>query len=151
MLALGLLGAVPAGCAAAPPAGSSPSAGGPVSPSCGLRAGQAASPARSAGTPRSGGHTQYGLMGWQRFCAAPAGASMRAALQRPVPASLSDEVVPLGLSGDGRTAYVSTWAPEFAGVAGLMFMAMGCGHPASREECQEIFDTAPRSSFFRRT
>jgi hypothetical protein len=36
-----------------------------------------------------------------------------------VPASLHGEVIPLGLSADGRTAYVSTWTPRFAGVAAL--------------------------------
>ena len=125
MLALGLLGAVSAGCAAAPLAGSGPAAGGPAAPSGGLRAGQPASPVRSAGAPRSAGRAPSGLMGWQRFCAAPPGASLRTALQRPVPASLGDEVVPLGLSGDGRTAYVSTWTPQFAGVAAL---SLGTGH-----------------------
>ena len=40
-------------------------------------------------------------------------------LRRPVPASLRGEFVPLGLSGDGRIAYVSAWIPRFAGVAAL--------------------------------
>jgi hypothetical protein len=33
--------------------------------------------------------------------------------------SISGEVIPLGLSADGQTAYVSTWAPAFSGVAAL--------------------------------
>src|SRR5450755_287576 len=100
MLALGLLGAASAGCGAAAPAAPADSgrAGtAPVAPSAGPRAGQPASPARS------GGRSPPGLMGWQRFCAAPPGAGLRAALLRPVTASLQDEVVPLGSSGDGRT------------------------------------------------
>ncbi len=36
-----------------------------------------------------------------------------------MPASLAAEVVPLGLSADGRTAYVSAWTSRFAGVAAL--------------------------------
>jgi hypothetical protein len=55
----------------------------------------------------------------RRFCAVPPGAALRAALRRSVPASLSSEVVPLGLSAGGRTAYVSTWTLAFAGVAAL--------------------------------
>jgi hypothetical protein len=97
MLALGLLGAASAGCDAASPA--APSGAGPA----------ATVPAAPSAAPRA----------WQRFCAAPAGASLRAALQRPVPVSLQDEVVPLGSSGDGRMAYVSTWTPQFSGVAAL--------------------------------
>ncbi len=58
-------------------------------------------------------------MSWQRFCAAPPGARLRAALRRPVQASLHGEIIPLGLSADGRTAYVSAWTPGFAGVAAL--------------------------------
>lgn len=111
VLAVGLLGAAPAGCgAAAPaaPAGSGPAATAPSDGQSG-----------SADQSSSGDESQSGVTGWQRFCAAPPGASLRAALQRPVPASLSDEVVPLGSSGDGRTAYVSTWTPQFAGVAAL--------------------------------
>ncbi len=49
----------------------------------------------------------------------PPGPSLRAALRRPVAASLRGEVIPLGLSPDGRTAYISTWTPRFAGVAAL--------------------------------
>jgi hypothetical protein len=39
--------------------------------------------------------------------------------------------------GRGRTALRALAA---LAVAGLGLMALGCGHPASREECQEIFD-----------
>jgi hypothetical protein len=111
VLAVGLLGGVLAGCGAAAP--SAPAVSGPAA--TGPSAGQPA----PGDTSRSGGQPQSGLLGWQRFCAAPAGASLRAALQRPVPVSLQDEVVPLGSSGDGRMAYVSTWTPQFSGVAAL--------------------------------
>jgi hypothetical protein len=117
VLAVGLLGAASAGCgAAAPaaPAGSGPAATAPSDGQSG-----------SADQSSSGDEPQSGVTGWRRFCVAPPGASLRAALQRPVPASLSGEVVPLGLSGDGRTAYVSAWTPQFAGVAAL---SLGTGH-----------------------
>jgi hypothetical protein len=44
---------------------------------------------------------------------------LRADLRQPVRASLAGEVVPLGMSADGRTAYVSAWTSRFAGVAAL--------------------------------
>jgi len=66
-----------------------------------------------------------GRVSWQRFCAAPPDASLRAALRRPVPGSLQGEVVPLGASADGRTAYVSAWTPGFSGVAA---MNVAAGH-----------------------
>jgi hypothetical protein len=105
MLALGLLGIASAGCGGASPAvaaGASPAAGLPAAPGTGTGTG-----------------TGTGLADWPRFCAASPGAGLRAALRQPVPASLHGEVVPLGLSGNGRTAYVSTWTPQFAGVAAL--------------------------------
>jgi hypothetical protein len=46
-------------------------------------------------------------------------ASLAAALARTVPASLNGEVIPLGMSADGQTAYVSAWTPGFSGVAAL--------------------------------
>ncbi|HBW21204.1 MAG: hypothetical protein ACLPN6_30175 [Streptosporangiaceae bacterium] len=57
------------------------------------------------------------------FCpASPAPAlrqPLRQALASAVPGSASAEVLPLGVSSDGRTAYVSAWTPQFAGVAAL--------------------------------
>jgi hypothetical protein len=53
------------------------------------------------------------------MCAAQPTPSLRAALDRTVARSLSGEVIPLGLSADGQTAYVSTWTPGFSGVAAL--------------------------------
>ena len=46
-------------------------------------------------------------------------ASLTAALARTVPASLNGEVIPLGMSADGETAFVSTWTSGFSGVAAL--------------------------------
>ncbi|MGI9004881.1 MAG: hypothetical protein ACR2FU_01530 [Streptosporangiaceae bacterium] len=53
------------------------------------------------------------------LCPGRAAARVASALGRAIPASLRGEVVPLGLSGDGSTAYVSAWTPRFAGVAAL--------------------------------
>ncbi len=51
------------------------------------------------------------------FCARRPPAALRAALSRTVGRSLQAEVLPLGLSADGRAAYVSTWGAGFSGVA----------------------------------
>ncbi len=40
-------------------------------------------------------------------------------LSRVVPLSRRHELIPLGVSADGRTAYLSAWTPRFAGVARL--------------------------------
>ncbi len=56
---------------------------------------------------------------WSVLCAVPPTPSLAAALNRTVPESLNGEVIPLGMSADGRTAYVSAWTPDFAGVAAL--------------------------------
>jgi len=53
------------------------------------------------------------------FCASRPAARLAAALSRVVPASLRGEVVPLGVTSDGATAYVSAWTRSFAGVAAL--------------------------------
>jgi hypothetical protein len=53
------------------------------------------------------------------FCPARPSASLRAELDRTVPQSLRGEVVPLGMSPSGATAYVSAWTAGFAGVAAL--------------------------------
>ena len=65
------------------------------------------------------------------FCRTRALASVTAALSRPVGASLRNEVVPLGVSANGRTAYVSTWTPAFAGVAALNLVS-GTVRPIQR-------------------
>jgi hypothetical protein len=53
------------------------------------------------------------------FCAARPAGTVAADLATAVGASLRAEVVPLGISADGRTGYVSAWTPGFAGVAAL--------------------------------
>jgi hypothetical protein len=53
------------------------------------------------------------------MCEVTPSAGLRAALQRPVPASLRAEVIPLGLSGNGQQAYISTWTAGFSGVGAL--------------------------------
>ena len=54
-----------------------------------------------------------------RFCPKQPAAALRADLSHAVPRSLQEELVPLGVSGDGQIAYVSAWTPGFAGVAEL--------------------------------
>ena len=126
-VALGLLAAVSAGCGAH--AGAPAAAGPDAGPALGSARGSARGPAGRAGgggqsaRGSAGGQVAgppgAGQLGWQRFCAAQPGASLRAALRRPVRASLHGEIIPLGLSANGRTAYVSAWTPGFAGVAAL--------------------------------
>ncbi len=53
------------------------------------------------------------------FCASRPAPALAASLSRAVPASLHAEVVPLGVSADGTTAYVSAWSGRYAGVAAL--------------------------------
>jgi hypothetical protein len=53
------------------------------------------------------------------FCAVPATPAVRAALDRVVPGTSQAEIEPLGVTGDGRAAYVSAWTPGFSGVAEL--------------------------------
>jgi hypothetical protein len=53
------------------------------------------------------------------FCVGRPAARLAAALSRVVPASLHGEVVPLGVTSDGATAYVSAWTRSYAGVAAL--------------------------------
>jgi len=56
---------------------------------------------------------------WAKLCEARPTRAILAALSRSVPLSLRAEVDPIGLSGNGRTAYVSLWSSQFAGVATL--------------------------------
>jgi len=131
VLVLGLLAAPSAGCGGAPAA--SPRArsalGQAAGPASGPRGAGIAGPAgggpgrpgadRASAAQPGAGQPGAGDVSWQRFCAAPPPARLRADLRRPVRASLAGEVVPLGLSADGRTAYVSAWTSRFAGVAAL--------------------------------
>jgi hypothetical protein len=53
------------------------------------------------------------------FCPARPAGPLARALSTAVPGSRAGEVVPLGASPDGRTAYVAAWTPGFSGVAAL--------------------------------
>ncbi len=65
------------------------------------------------------------------LCPGRAPARLASELGRAVPASLRGEVVPLGLSADGATAYVSAWTKGFAGVAELR-LSTGALRPIAR-------------------
>ena len=65
---------------------------------------------------------------WSALCPVPPPPSLAAQLARTVPESLDGEVVPLGLSANGRTAYVSAWTPGFSGVAALNLRGGGIRH-----------------------
>jgi hypothetical protein len=85
--------------------------------------------AHQAGTSQAGGGPgQPGLTGGGRaagpgaalaFCPAAPTPVLRAALDRVVPGTGRAELEPLGVTGDGRGAYVSAWTPGFSGVAEL--------------------------------
>jgi len=92
----------------------------------------------SQGKPRLGPDAKPGpgqagqqTRGPAAFCATRPAVGVTAALSRALGASLRAEVVPFGVSADGRTAYVSTWAPGFSGVAALS-LASGALHPIRR-------------------
>jgi hypothetical protein len=51
------------------------------------------------------------------FCPVPRTPAVRAALARVVPGSGQAELEPLGVTGDGRGAYVAAWTPGFSGIA----------------------------------
>jgi hypothetical protein len=90
---------------------------------CGALLAALALAACSTGTPqaaRSGQHRAVAAWpAWSTLCPVQPTASLTAALARTVPASLNGEVIPLGMSADGQTAYVSAWTPGFSGVAAL--------------------------------
>jgi hypothetical protein len=94
-LALGLAGLALAGC------------GGPAAP---RDPGHAANAANAAAAPAAR---------VLAFCAVRPTAGLTAQLEATVPQSLRGEVVPLGMSASGTTAYVSAWTAGFAGVAAL--------------------------------
>lgn len=74
--------------------------------------------AQRAGQPGQR-HVAQTWPAWSDLCPVQPTASLTAALGRTVPASLNGEVIPLGMSADGHTAYVSAWTPGFSGVAAL--------------------------------
>jgi hypothetical protein len=53
------------------------------------------------------------------FCQVRPGHALHTSLDRAVAGSGKHELQPLGLSGDGRQAFVSAWTPGFSGVAAL--------------------------------
>ncbi len=69
--------------------------------------------------------------GLAALCAARPVAGQPAALTSVVPGTTRHEVVPLGVSADGRTGYVSAWTATFAGVAALD-LSTGALRPISR-------------------
>ena len=82
----------------------------------------------TAGTVPS---AENGSAGPAVFCPIRPAIGVSAALSHAIAASLRAEVVPLGISANGQTAYVSTWAPGFSGVAALN-LASGTLHPIRR-------------------
>jgi len=90
---------------------------------CGALSGALALAGCSTGTPqaaRSGQrHAAAAWPAWSALCPVQPPARLTAALARTVPASLNGEVIPLGMSADGKTAFVSTWTSGFSGVAAL--------------------------------
>lgn len=56
---------------------------------------------------------------WPALCPVRPTASLTEALDHTVPESLHGEVIPLGMSADGQTAFVSVWTRRFSGVAAL--------------------------------
>ena len=87
--------------------------------------------AGAAGQPGAAGRAGRAAGPARRFCPGRAPDALTTALTRTVPGSLRGEVVPLGISADGATAYVSAWTRRFAGVAALT-LATGALHPVAR-------------------
>ncbi len=56
---------------------------------------------------------------WSALCEVPPGPALRTDLARSIPMSLHGKVIPLGLAASGRSAYMSAWTPQFAGVAAV--------------------------------
>jgi hypothetical protein len=80
-------------------------------------AGCIAKPAqRPAADPRP---TRSVWPAWNVLCPVQPSPSLTAELGRTVAESQDGEVIPLGTSADGNTAYVSAWTPGFSGVAAL--------------------------------
>jgi hypothetical protein len=73
-------------------------------------------PAPAAHRARPGGGHRADAV---TFCARQPAPELTAALARTVRQSLRAEVLPLGISADGRMAYVSTWSAGFSGVGEL--------------------------------
>jgi hypothetical protein len=80
----------------------------------GARRAATADALRAATAPRSAPVTPA-----LTFCRSATAPALRARLDRAVPGSGSAEIQPLGVTGDGRGAYVSAWTSGFSGVARL--------------------------------
>ena len=87
--------------------------------------------AGAPGQPGAAGRVSPASGPAARFCPGRPAGALTTALTRAVPASLRGEIVPLGISADGATAYVSAWTRRFAGVAALS-LATGALHPITR-------------------
>ena len=84
-------------------------------------AASASAAARPAASRSAGGRSAASVA----FCRTPPAAGLKAALSRTVRHAPGAEVLPLGISADGRTAYVSTWSAGFSGVAALNLASGG--------------------------
>jgi hypothetical protein len=69
--------------------------------------------------PAPAGPTRSAWPAWTVLCPVQPSPSLTAELGRTVAESQDGEVIPLGMSADGETAYVSAWTPGFSGVAAL--------------------------------
>ncbi len=85
---------------------------------------QAASPTASSESRASGARAAS----LTALCAGQPAPAIASALTRTVPASGREELVPLGISADGGTGYVSAWTPSFSGVAAID-LRTGSLHP----------------------
>jgi hypothetical protein len=87
--------------------------------------------AGTPGQPGAAGRVRPASGQVARFCPGRPPGALTSALTRTVPASLRGEVVPLGISADGATAYVSAWTRRFTGVAALS-LGTAALHPIAR-------------------
>ncbi|HUZ51072.1 MAG TPA: hypothetical protein VMU94_00890 [Streptosporangiaceae bacterium] len=87
--------------------------------------------AGASGQPGAAGRVSPARRLVARFCPGRPPGALTTALTSTVPVSLRGEVVPLGISADGATAYLSAWTRRFAGVAALS-LATGALHPIAR-------------------
>jgi hypothetical protein len=91
----------------------------------GARRAATADALRAATQPRPARHTgARAATVALTFCRAAAAPALRDRLDRSVPGSGTAELQPLGVTADGRAAYVSAWTSGFTGV-GLLTLATG--------------------------
>ena len=87
--------------------------------------------AGAPGQPGAAGRISQARAQAARFCPGRPPGTLTIALTRTVSASRRGEIVPLGISANGATAYVSAWTRRFAGVAALS-LGTGALHPIAR-------------------